>query len=356
MPMVDRDRLTSILRGAVYGQGPALPASLQLRTHSTAIGLGGAARVRNLLLELSTPLGVHSVLLTAFTPAATDSVPLIVGLNFRGNHTVSIEPAIALPSEVPGPLHYDRFTEDPQPRGAFASRWHVPMLIERGYGLATACYLQLGPDSPALRTTGAFPLLQGSAATSWGGIGMWAWMMQRILDVLLQECLGTEHLAFGHSRLGKTALWAAIQDDRFAGVIANNSGCMGASMSTAADAETPELLARARPYWFGKDFPRRAREGPSWPGADNLLSAIAPRPVYVASASEDAPADPAGELAAVEKARHLAPEGAFGHHLREGPHDVTAVDWEQLLSFFDRTLSTVAREQRTPSSRGGPML
>lgn len=299
--------------------------------------------MRNFLLDLSTPLGVHPVLLTVFTPVATDSVPLIVGLNFRGNHTVSIEPAIAHPSEVPGPLYYDRNTEVPQPRGAYASRWQVPMLIERGYGLATACYLQLGPDSPALRTSGAFPLLQGSAATSWGGIGMWAWMMQRILDVLLQGSLGTEHIAFGHSRLGKTALWAALQDERFTGVVANNSGCMGASMSTAADAETPGLLAEIRPYWFTEGFRQHAQERASWLGADMLLSALAPRPVYVISATEDAPADPAGERAAVENARHHAPEGTFGYHLREGPHDVTAVDWEQLLEFFDRTLSIPTR-------------
>lgn len=355
MATVDRDALVPILRRAVYGEGPAQPVSLQVSTHSTAFGLGGTARVRNLLLELSTPLGAHPLLLTVITPAATDSVPLMVGLNFRGNHTVSTDPSIAMPSEVPGPLHYDRFTEDPQPRGSYASRWQVPMLIEQGFGLATACYLQLGPDSPALRTVGAFPLLQGSEATSWGGIGMWAWVMQRVLDVLRERSLGSEHIAVGHSRLGKTALWAAVQDERFAGVIANNSGCMGASMSTASGAETPELMAEVRPYWFGEDFPRRVQEGPSWPGADELLSAIAPRPVYVASAADDAPADPAGELTAAESARERAPEGTFGYHQREGPHDVTAVDWEHFLPFFDTALSTAARAPQTPPTRGCPM-
>lgn len=350
-----RDELVAALRGSVYGRGPHNPVQLHVSTHSTAIGLGGAARVRNLWIELSTPSGTHLILLTVFTPTATDAVPLIVGLNFRGNHTVSPESAVTLPSEAPGPLHYDRFTEDPQPRGAYASRWQVPMLIERGYGLATACYLQLGPDSAALRTTGAFPLLHGAAGTGWGGIGMWAWAMQRLLDVLLRESLGTEHLAFGHSRLGKTALWAAVQDERFAGVIANDSGCMGASMSTAAGAETPELLAEVRPYWFTTAFPQHLREGFSWPGGAALLSAVAPRPVYVASAMDDIPADPAGERTAVETARRNAPEGTFGYHVREGPHDVTAVDWEQFLTFLDGALSTRAREHRMPGARGVPM-
>ncbi|MGO1406963.1 MAG: glucuronyl esterase domain-containing protein [Brachybacterium sp.] len=355
MPTFDRGELVSIFVGAVYGEGPAQPVSLRVETHSDTLDLESAARVRNLQIELSSPLGVHPLLLSVITPATTEAVPLMVGLNFRGNHTVSTDPSIALPSAVSGPLHYDLFTEDPQPRGAYASRWQVPMLIERGYGLATACYLQLGPDSPALRTTGAFPLLQGSAPGSWGGIGLWAWVMQRVLDVLLQESLGTEHIAFGHSRLGKTALWAAVQDERFAGVIANNSGCMGASMSTAADAETPALLAEVRPYWFAEGFPRHVEEGPTWPDADVLLSAIAPRPVYVASATEDAPADPAGERAAVQRARALAPEGTFGHHLREGPHDVTATDWERFLTFFDHALGTTPREHRTPGTGGSSM-
>ena len=360
MATLDREDLVPLLADVVYGQGPVEPTSVHVRERSGQPGFDGTARVRNLVLEINSPRGRHPLLLTVITPSHADDVPMFVGLNFRGNHTIDADASLSLSPEGTGRLHYDRFTTDPQPRGARASRWQVPMLLANGFGLATACYLQLGPDSPDLRTTGVFPLLQGSDTATWGGIGMWAWALQRLLDVLREESLGSAHIAFGHSRLGKTALWAAVQDPRFAGVIANDSGCLGASMSTAAGAETPGLLARVRPYWFCEGFAARVREQNPWPGADVLLAAINPRPVYVASAADDLPADPAGEREAVERARRRAPHGRFGYHVREGPHDVTATDWEHFLDYFARELPATpprpspATHAHRPGE-GGPM-
>src|SRR5699024_11483812 len=117
---------------------------------------------------------------------------------------------------------------------------------------------------------------------------------------------------------------------------------MGASMSTTPGAETPSLLAKVRPYWFCDEFPRRVAEGLAWPAADQVLAGIAPRHVYVASARNDAPADPTGERAAVDLAREAVPAGSFGYHVRDGADGVIDDEWYRIQVFI---LSTSGHSQ-----------
>jgi hypothetical protein len=162
----------------------------------------------------------------------------------------------------------------------------------------------------------------------------------------------------GHSRLGKTVLWAAAMDTRFAMVISSCSGEGGASLYRRDYGETISNLVGAFPYWFSGTFQDFAGHADRLPvDAHELIALIAPRPVYVTGGEEDRWADPKGEFLACVGAgpvfRLLGAQDlgtdempaidrpimhTIGFHVRTGKHAVTSFDWDQFLTFADMHL------------------
>ena len=358
-----RIEVLSLLETEMFGRAPA-PAQVRFKVESIdKAALGGKAIRKQASINVSRKR--FSLLL--YLPAkAAGPVPVFLGLGFGPNQTVSPDPGIPLAGTWV--QNKDTRAIELQPgvessRGSAASRWQVETILSRGYGLATMYYGDIEPDFDGalkLGIRGAY-LRRGQEAPGdgeWGAIAAWAWGLSRAADYLERDSnVDGLHLALvGHSRLGKTALWAGAMDTRFALVISNDSGEGGAAISRRRFGETVADLNRRFPHWFCGNYHRYSdREGEMPFDSHMLLALVAPRPLYVASAEDDQWADPKGEflgaVAASDVYELLGRKGigtkqmppvnhpvgdTVRYHVRTGKHDITAYDWEQYLDFADR--------------------
>ena len=316
--------------------------------------LGGKAIRQQVVLSL--PQQTFTILI--YLPVSKKPVPIFLALNFTGNQTIVSDPAIRLP-EIWDPKTKTHHTAPEQSRGT-STQWQVEKMLARGYGLATIYYQEIEPDFEGGIELGVRAAYPPPAADEWGAISGWAWGMSRAMDYLLtdRDIDPKRIIAMGHSRLGKTTLWAGALDTRFAMVIAAGSGEGGAALSRRDFGETIELLNQHFPHWTCDNYKKYSRHADRLPfDQHELLALIAPRPLYLAAAEDDKWADPKGEflsaIAAGPVYKLFGKQGlegdtlpalqkpimnTIGFHIRPGKHEVTAYDWDQFLNFADKQL------------------
>lgn len=365
-----RAELVEIFAEQMYGRAPTEGFEVQCELIESGPSLGGKVTRRQYRVTVSTEAGNLPVDLAVFTPAAaTERVPIFLGLNFYGNHTVANDPELIVTKSwsrntASKGVVDNRATE--AGRGTSRSRWPIEMICDAGFGVATCYCADFDPDIDDQFQNGVhalFPEHRPSTAQPdrWGTIAAWAWGLSRMLDAFEKniDVVDSERVVvIGHSRLGKTSLWAAANDKRFAGAISNNSGCGGAALSRRAVGETVWRINTSFPHWFCPNFHAFNNNEAALPiDQHQLIAAIAPRPVYVASASEDLWADPRGEFLSIKMASPIytrlglpglaisefpeansASISRLSYHLRAGEHDIRAWDWRNYLAFAEEFL------------------
>ncbi len=362
-----RTELIQLFAENVYGQTPTRPVKLRFQTTSVnPSALNGLAIRKQVSIFLADDPQLPASEVWLYIPkGAKEPVSAFMGRNVCGNHCITTEADIPLStrwmSNAIGVVSVNRNgvpTATEKARGMQERRWPITTLLKRGYALATAYYGDIEPDYPQGWHVGIRSVLGDSTRTDhWGAVGAWAWGMSRMLDYLQTDPAidARRVVAMGHSRIGKAAVWAGAQDERFAAVIANESGESGAALSRRWYGETVERINTHFPHWFCpryKTYNERVADLPV--DQHELLALIAPRPLYVASADSDQWSDPKGEflgaLGAEPVYRLLGKTGlgtsvfpavdqpvgqTVRYHDRTGKHDVTDFDWAQYLKFAD---------------------
>ena len=373
---VRRPELLRMFETEMYGKVPQSPEPtrpmVRLRSEDRN-ALDGKAIRREVTIAFTENLDGPRMDLLIYLPrdaGPSRRAPAFLALNFGGNHTVHADPGIMLArggrarppvaprrSNRPPSRRADRRRRDGRSSGSSraampsrrsTTRTSIPTSTTGSRTASSRCFYRPGQTRPA--------------PDEWGSIAAWAWGLSRALDFLetMSEIDAKKVAVMGHSRLGKTALWAGASDQRFAVVISNNSGCGGAALSRRIFGETVGRMNTAFPHWLCANFHKYSDHEERLPiDQHELIALIAPRPVLVCSAEDDQWADPKGEflgalgadpvyrllgtsgLAATEMpkpARDSLVKSTIGYRIRPGKHDVTSDDWEAYMTFVDHHL------------------
>ena len=336
-----RARILELFREHVYGRSPGPPERLRFDlVEENARAMEGAATLRRVAVLSSHKGRDHRFELTVFLPnAAKEPVGVFLLLNNRP--LTNVDPT----------------------RAEKSGFWPAEAVIARGYGIAALQVGDLAPDDKDRFREGVIGLFEGPSSAArppdaWGALAAWAWGASRAMDYFETDArVDARRIAvLGHSRGGKAALWAGAADERFSLVISNESGQGGAALSRRNFGETVARITNSFPHWFARNYASYGGREEALPIDQHMLLAlVAPRALYVASASEDLWADPRGEYLSLVHASPvyalwgdppMEPDGMppigqpliagrRGYHVRSGTHNLTPFDWDRFLDFAD---------------------
>lgn len=324
---VRRAELLETLASQEYGVAPPPPESVTYEIMSyNNNDFGGKAESGCLTLRANTENGMFNFPVTTFTPKTENKHPVIIYISIK--------------------------------KEIFSNYLPVEEIIDRGCGIVHFWIGDVSADRNDDFSSG-IASMYSRKKYSWGKISMWAWAASCALDYVYtcMQKADTEKIAVaGHSRCGKTALWAGANDSRFKYVFANNSGCSGDAISRGKVGEHISQITNTFPYWFCSEYKKYSECEDNMPFDQHfLLSALAPRKIFLTAAKEDTWADPYSQFLSAAAASEVYEalgykglvcedrmpvsgdrfdKGSIGFFMRSGGHFLSRTDWNAFIDFF----------------------
>jgi hypothetical protein len=357
-----RPEILSMFETIMFGRAPGRPADERFEVFDKGSpALDGKATRKQVLIHLLKDPSAPQIQLVEYIPAAAKKpVPMLLMIGFTAPSSMFDDPGIR-PSLVWDPAKKQKVPASQLPQ---MGKVDINRFLDAGIGVAAFYYGDLDPDFP-----GGYPLgiraLYGKvdeahrAPDAWGAFSAWAWSLSRVQDYLETDpAVDAKRVAIqGASRLGKTVLWAAARDQRFAAVIACCSGKMGSALMRRDFGEGVSKDDNGADHWVARNLKEYAGREDALPmDGHMLLALIAPRALLLQTGKADHAADPKGEflgaVAAGPVYRLLGkqdlgttswpPDGPIlndiGYTMHEGGHGIDAADWDIYLAFLKRHL------------------
>ena len=326
-----RPQIKETILREVYGEFPHKPDAIEYKDVTQwgleEVFMAGDADKYQIRVEITYDGRKGSFPFNLAIPKAGRPVPALVAINFESGSPYKYQP-----------------TEE---------------IIDNGFAIAGLCYNDVTKDNDDFSDNIAGLIYNGEprTATSPGKIAIWSWAASLVMDYLMTRPeIDHKNIAvIGHSRLGKTSLVTGAFDERFAFVIANDSGCGGAAISRGKGGESIEKIIDRFPYWFCLNYQKYVGKEYAMPIDQNwLLSLVAPRKLMIASASEDLWADPNSEYLGAFAASEIFKlyglsfagpdrfpvpgdsfyDGDVTYHQRIGKHYLSRKDWNHYLPYI----------------------
>lgn len=325
-----RKEIKKILNEEEYGYFPKehVPISVQILEEDINGYCGGTAIFRKILLTLNFEKEKFSFPVQISIPKKDKPCPAFLYISF-----------------------YDSFPNKYLP---------VEEISDGGFAVISFCYKDITLDNNDFTNGLSKFFYKNENQRDFGKILLWSWAAMHVMDYIQTlDGIDKDNIAIvGHSRLGKTALLTGAFDERFKYTISNDSGQSGAAISRKKVGENIKCICERFSYWFCSNYKKYSNNEEMLPFDQHyLLSLVAPRNLYVASASKDTWADPKSEFLcctainpvyALYNKKGLVYndeypisgtkllDGDIGYHFREGCHYLSRYDWNTFMKYINK--------------------